>query len=76
MLLAAWQRSVTGSAANRRELKVAVLQQQLRSKRALITDSEIARLKQETLPSGKTVEQFYAEQVANMKQYWLSQGQL
>ena len=59
-----------------RELDVVALQQQLRSQGALIVDSEIERLKQEKLPSGKTVEQFYAGQVADMKQYWRSRGQL
>lgn len=59
-----------------RELDVTLIQERLRLQGALIADSEIERLKQAKLPSGKTVEQFYSEQVADMKQYWGSRGQL
>ena len=59
-----------------RELDVTLIQERLRSQGALISDSEIERLKQAKLPSGKTVERFYSEQVADMKQYWRSRGQL
>jgi len=63
-----------GSSTEPRELDVKLLQERLRSQGALIADSEIERLKKAKLPSGKTVEQFYAEQVAEMKRYWKKQG--
>ena len=51
------------------------IQQVLRARGALVSPERIAELERATLPSGKTVKEFYEGMMADCRAYWKSRGE-